>query len=484
MAGQTLASGTAPRRRVAFGLLDRDGWGWASLKAFLWFIVIILMLGYLPDRAYYFTVFSTIDLGILAWSPINLCPPANETLPCPAPAGAMIPWHPSPPELALPAPRTDGAAVVAGTKLVYIGGTDAANGTAKGDVYVATLYSTGNFSQWTAGPSLPVPLKNATAAFVAGSIYVLGGTDPSGAPTTSAYVSAVDPSTGALGQWQTADQASLPLALPSARTAGALVVTGDGLLYVGGDDANGPVATVWKSTLDKNGKLTAWKEQAPLVRPQSHEGAFLIGNYLWVYGGRDQNGPTGAVQRGEFSTETGNAGAIVRFGIKNGPNNLPAARTDASYFTSNGVLYLAGGSDGTSPKGEVYWTTPTSDGEITGWTHVPPSDLPAQGLAGAPAAVYGVDTFLIGGTSSNGVLTSSVRADMAPQPPFFQLGLVGATVPALAIGGEIGQQLGYLNAALVGTVDFIILILIGVAIAHPARTRALVARVFRRSHSG
>ena len=75
---------------------------------------------------------------------------------------------------------------------------------------------------------------------------------------------------------------------------------------------------------------------------------------------------------------------------------------------------------------------------------------------------------------------SSVRANTAPQSPFFQLGLVGATVPGLKIEGEIGQQLGYLNAAGVGTVNFIILLLIGWAYAHKAQTRAIIARVLHR----
>ena len=74
-----------PRRRALFGLLDADGWGWATVKAFVWLIIIIFILGYLPDRAYYLTVGRTVDLGVLVWSPINLCPPSNETLPCPAP---------------------------------------------------------------------------------------------------------------------------------------------------------------------------------------------------------------------------------------------------------------------------------------------------------------------------------------------------------------------------------------------------------------
>ena len=94
MAQQALGPGTAvPRRRALFGLLDADGWGWASVKAFVWLIIIIFLLGYLPDRAYYLTVGRTVDLGVLVWSPINLCPPSNETLPCPAPVGALVPWQ-------------------------------------------------------------------------------------------------------------------------------------------------------------------------------------------------------------------------------------------------------------------------------------------------------------------------------------------------------------------------------------------------------
>ena len=33
MAGQTLSTGSSGRRRVLFGLLDGDGWTWATLKA-------------------------------------------------------------------------------------------------------------------------------------------------------------------------------------------------------------------------------------------------------------------------------------------------------------------------------------------------------------------------------------------------------------------------------------------------------------------
>ena len=105
MAQHALGAGKVANRRALFGLLDRDGWTWAFLKALGWFLLIIVLMGYLPDRAYYFTVFSTIDIGLRsdALTPVNLCPPENLTLPCPAPAGALLPWQVSPSELALPA---------------------------------------------------------------------------------------------------------------------------------------------------------------------------------------------------------------------------------------------------------------------------------------------------------------------------------------------------------------------------------------------
>ena len=63
------------------------------------------------------------------------------------------------------------------------------------------------------------------------------------------------------------------------------------------------------------------------------------------------------------------------------------------------------------------------------------------------AAVSGSTAFLIGGTDANGAdLNTILRANLAPAPPFFRLGLFGVTVPALSIKGEIGQQLGYIVA--------------------------------------
>jgi hypothetical protein len=171
------------------------------------------------------------------------------------------------------------------------------------------------------------------------------------------------------------------------------------------------------------------------------------------------------VQRGEFGTGA-DATKIARFGVKGGGTDLPAARTNLEGFAANGALYAIGGSDGTTPQRTLWWAIPTNAGDITEWKHLDVSDLPASGLAGGAPIIIGPDAILIGGTTSAGVTTSSVRANLAPEEPFFQVGLVGATVPALKIDGEIGQQLGYLNANTIGIVNFSILVVVGWAFAH------------------
>ena len=163
MAQQALGPGmTIPRRRAFFGLLDANGWAWAGVKAFAWLIIMIMLLGYIPDRAYYLTVNRAVDLGVIAWSPVNFCPPENESLPCPAPVGAVTPWHASPPELSLPQARTGGTVVQVGTKILYIGGSDGK--AAQSTVFVAQVVGTGNFDRWTDGPPLPAPRSDASGA--------------------------------------------------------------------------------------------------------------------------------------------------------------------------------------------------------------------------------------------------------------------------------------------------------------------------------
>jgi hypothetical protein len=461
------------------GLLDADGWAWAGVKAAIWFVVIIFMLGYLPDRALYFTVNRTLDLGLLAWSPVNFCPAENRTLPCPAPVGAVVPWEPSPADLSLPGPRTHAAVAQLGTHLLVVGGSDGAAATTT--TYVAELKN-GTFGTWSAGPALPAARAGASIAVVGTSAYLVGGTDADGKPTDTVWVLNLDTDTSQLGTWAPAEGVTLP----QARSGASAITVSDGLLVAGGRGPDGaPSAAVWKATLDTKGVLGSFSSQADLLVPVADATIAQVGDYLWLYGGSDAAGPVGAVQRGRLGTpptmETPGPNPVapplqlLQWAIGDA-YNLPAARTGAAGFAANGALYVVGGNDGSGPRNEVYWSVPNGDGTLPGWKHLAETDLPSAGIEGGSAVVFGPNAFVIGGATVDGVLASAVRANLAPAEPFFQAGLVGVVIPALRIEGEIGQQLSYLSAAGMGTVNFIILLLIGWAYAHPDKVRGWIDR--------
>jgi N-acetylneuraminic acid mutarotase len=470
------------RRRVLGGLLDADGWTWSLLKALFWLLVLIFALGYIPDRAYYFTVLQTISLGVdPATTPgsylavINLCPSENGNLPCPAPAGSSLAWQASPPELALPEPRSNGGLVQIGNSLLYVGGT---NGSEASDVVFIAESSDGSFSPWQLGPPLPEPRVNAAVVAFGGSVFVIGGRDAAGAPTRSTFVLTPNTITGNLGEWQTATGDELPLELPSPRAGAAGVVGPDGIFLVGGADENGPTTSVLKAA-NEGGDWTAWEAQADLISARVDAGAAIIGDFLWVYGGSDATGPSPLVQVGQVVD-----GSISVFGAQPDDRvfNLPEARTDASTYAANGSLYIVGGTDGNGTQTELFWTVPDpTTASMNGWQNLPGMDLPEPGLAGAPALVSGSDVFLIGGTSSGQAQSGSFRSNLAPGAPFFQLTLLGGvTIPALNIGGEVGQQLGYIAAGTAGAIDFIMLCVVGWAFVNPDKAKATWHRMRRR----
>lgn len=489
MAQQALAAGgTAARRRALFGLLDANGWSWASIKALFWFTLIIFLMGYLPDRALYFTIFPTIDLGINVVSPVNICPATNKDLPCPVPVGATLPWEPAPQELSLPQPRTDGSLVQSGTNLLYVGGSTT------GTDAVATVYSApirsaaGNLSAWVDGTPLPEARRHAAVVVVAGTVYVIGGFDAAGAPTTTTFAGTPDPATGTIAEWKT----STALALPEARAWASVVSAGDGVILAGGQGPSGATTSAWKSTLDTKGVLGAWKPMADMPEPRVGALASLQGSHLFIYGGSDAAGPTTIVLRGDISTAAATgaaaspgtastAGQILSWAVSREGSTLPLPREGAAGFSNSGTLYLVGGT-GLDAQGQTYWAIPDANGDISGWHTLPQSNLPAGlQLHDTTAAPSGSHVFIVGGTTAQGVTAGLARANLAPQPPYFQLGFFGATVPGLGIQGEVGQQLAYLVSAGVATANFVLLILIGVAFAHKERSRALLDRyVLRR----
>jgi hypothetical protein len=464
------------RRRTVFGLFDADGWPWATVKSLFWFVVLIMMLGYIPDRAYYFTVQRTVDIGLLAWSPVNFCPAENGALPCPAPLGATLAWESSPPELNLPAARTDGATGIIGQTILYAGGSDGANAVA--DTYVTHLNQGDNLNAWTALSSLPEARTDAAGVVLGNSFYVIGGYGPDGQPTSTVYSLTIG-NDGTIGDWVTEDA----LALPAPRAGSSAIAVSDGIIVMGGTDGTAATRDVWKTQQDATGAFGAWAPQSPLYEENVDGIAVHVGDVIFLAGGRKADGSVVAtVQQGLVGGENATAedpNAIIALWRASEQTNLPGPRTNASGFTANGGIYIQGGNDGNGQLAETLWATPDANGVIPEWHHLAATDL-GIGLEGSGAIPSGSHAFLVAGTTPSGPTAGLARVNLAPQPPFFQLGILGATIPALELQGEIGQQIGYLNAAGAGTVNFIILILIGWGFNHKEKVRSMVAGLRRR----
>ena len=460
----------AVRRRAVFGLLDADGWAWATIKATFWFVFIIFVLGYVPDRAYYFTVSPTIDLGFNVISPVNLCPSSNTTLPCPAPAGAVVPWESNPTELSLPAPRTAAGTFSSGNNLYLIGGTSAGAATTS---VLTTTVDNGNLAAWTDGPALPEARSGAVVLTLSGVPYVVGGTDGSGNPTATVFRGKV--AQGALTGWE---DAGINLPVPLTDASGIATATG---LYVFGGRTTGDqmVATTYLTSIPTGQtKLSPWQEMTEIPLPEARAGATATstGISVFVLGGQGPNGVTNSVfylgldAKGNPVVNP-NSHRPFGWGVsvdQSAAAALPAARQHQMTYNNGGSIYVIGGTDADGKAVATnYWTVPNaSTGLISSWATLDATDLP-QPQSQSAAAISGATVFLIGGSGANGdELNTTLRANLAPAPPFFRLGAFGVTVPALSIKGEIGQQLGYIVAAGAGTGGLIALIIIGWMFSH------------------
>jgi hypothetical protein len=468
----------AVRRRTVFGLLDADGWAWATVKATFWFLIVIFLLGYVPDRAYYFTVSPTVDVGYNAISPVNLCPAENDRgnrkLPCPPPAGSVVPWESSPAELALPAGRSDASVFTSGENLYLIGGVSGGAPTAS--VLANSVGETGNLDTWQEGPALPEPRTEAAMITFGGTPYVVGGAGADGAPTDTVFRGVVEE--GLLTGWEAVDELTLPVPLADAAGASA----GSGLFLFGGRSADGLSARSFHAELPEGeDELEPWAEmtELPLPEARADHSAAGSGGSIYVLGGEGPQGISNMVYYLGLDTEghpAVNPDTERPFGwgvsvAQSAAAALPEPRSGHTSFINSGAVYVIGGvgADGL-PVASNYWTVPSAtNGNITRWQRQDATDL-LEARVNPSVAVVGQYGFIVGGATADGESTTSERADMAPRRAFFRLGLFGLTVPALSIKGEIGQQLGYIVAGSAAIGNFVLLVVIGWMYSHKRET--------------
>ena len=364
MAQQALGAGTigTATSGPCSGCSTRTAGRWASVKAFVWLVIIILHAR-LPARP------RLLLDGRPDGRPRRPRLVADQPLPAderdPAVPGAGRRGRPvaavARPSCTCPQPRTDGAVIQVGTKLLYIGGSDGT--TAQSTVYVAQTVGTGNFDKWAEGPPLPEPRADASVAYVAGSIYVIGGRDAAGAPTTTVFVLTPDSQTGALGEWTTRRR---PWRCPRPRSGPRPAITPDGLLLIGGRTPTVRSRRPGRRRSTTRARSASGPRSSRSSRRRPTRRRSLVGDYVWLYGGqrRERPGRPRPARRvrpggGRGPAREPRRGQGRSSWDVNDAANLPAPATNARGWGANGAIYLAGGDDGSGPQTELYWAVPT-----------------------------------------------------------------------------------------------------------------------------
>lgn len=188
-------------------------------------------------------------------------------------AGAIGSWAATTP---LPLAIKAHAAVTANGYLYAIGGGDTTNAR-HAEVQVAPIQTNG-LGAWQPTTSLPGPRAGLGAVTARGYIYAIGGDDALVQTTSTVFVAALDPATGAVGAWSTTT--SLPVPRKS------LVAVTDGIhIYVIGGEGGPANAEVLHSRIGDDGALGPWETNAPLLQPRYRHSAVLANGLLFVLGG-------------------------------------------------------------------------------------------------------------------------------------------------------------------------------------------------------
>lgn len=263
---------------------------------------------------------------------------------------------------ALPAPSQGHGAVFlpidggpgAGQLVYLIGGADGAS-TPQTAVARAEIDAAGQLSAWTAETALPearafhgaaaaTPFNALIDTTVAGYLYVAGGIDGTGSPTTTVYVAPVNRDRS-VGSWTATTSLPMPL-----HSMGVTIFRS--WLYVAGGATTGdaPVADVYRARINEDGSLGSWEVQTSLPYARAYAPLVQFAGVLYVLGG-----DTAAVAPGDGTLTTTRVAQIhyarldLRTGVLKGsswtlnPSALIKQAAKHSAVVAGGWVLASGG---------------------------------------------------------------------------------------------------------------------------------------------
>ncbi len=269
---------------------------------------------------------------------------------------------------ALPEPRTEVAAALAGNRIVVAGGfVDSGANSPRADAYSIPE------DRWSRLPDLPQAVDHAAAASFGGQVYVLGGYGSDRRPLRTAFVLGG-------GGWRELAQ------LPEARAAAAAAISGGTLYLIGGVDGRRGLARV---ALALDLRTGTWS-RVPGPSPREHLAGAALRGRVYAIGGRSAGINTNTRAFESYDPERRRWTVLAR---------LPSARGGTGAAAVNGRIVSVGGEQPAGTIASVYAYDPPR----RAWRRLRDLPSPRHGLG---VVASGGRVFTLGGGPQPGLTVS------------------------------------------------------------------------------
>ncbi|MNX74079.1 Kelch motif protein [compost metagenome] len=294
------------------------------------------------------------------------------------------------PGVSLSSARSHGASAVIGSYLYVVGGmsNDGEIGTMV-RALIATDGSIGNFTS-VSGIALGTPRTGATCAVISNHLYLLGGSNG------ASYLNSVERAHLVEATSFPAFSLASGVTLDQARSGHSAVPIRNYLYILGGTSGASYLNTVERATVASDATIDAFTRvlTVNLSQARSQQAIAVIGNYLYVIGGR--TGPaafTSTVERATINAD----GSLTSFSPVAGVN-LNQARACHTATVLGSYLYVVGGTNG-GYLASVERAPINADGTLGNFSTYAGATL-NMGRFGHTATVVGNTLYVVGGETS------------------------------------------------------------------------------------
>ncbi len=336
----------------------------------------------------------------------------------------------------LATPRRGHRSIVIGRAVYVVGGTDS-TGAVLDTVETAAIQANGSLGPFSVMPvALATPRTGHTLALIGASLYVIGGA--SGGGSLSSLERAAIAPDGSLGSFET-DSSTLV----TSRTAHTTVVAG-AHVYVFGGHGETALATVERAAIRGDGSIGAFSVlPQSLSVPRESSTTVVLGRSVFVLGGAASS----TVERASLGAD----GSLGAFSVLTGVTLASPLEGTESVLIGN-HLYLVGGSTSAGPVATTMRASINDSGALASFT--PVAEQLSTARIGASSVIIGSSLYVLGGGNAQGLVASIERAPVQPDgalAPFVELAGVTLVNPrsnfTIVALGNFLYVLGGLNSS-------------------------------------